>query len=61
MQKVFAFLHSIVSLSQKTVSTLSLKNLQKTKKYPFQTLKTLAFELKVPLKPFFKLLSMTKF
>ena len=48
-------------LSQKTVSTLLLKNLQKTEKCPFQTLRTFVLELKVPSKPFSKKLLVTQF
>ena len=40
------------SLSQKTVSTSPLKNLKKTEKCPFQTLKTFDFELIVASKRF---------
>ena len=47
---------SIVSLLQKTVSTSSLKNLQKTEKCSFQTRRTFAFELEVASKPFSKML-----
>ena len=43
-----------VLLSQKTFSTSSHKNLQKTEKYSFQTLRTFVFELKVASKPFSK-------
>ena len=50
-----------VSLSQKTVSTSSLKTSQKTEKCPFQTLRTFTFELKVASKPFSKKLPITKF
>ena len=44
-----------------SISISSPKNLQKTKKCPFQTLRTFLFELKVPSKPFSKKLLMTKF
>ena len=47
-------LEGSVLLSQKTVSTSSHKNLQKTEKYSFQTLRTFVFELKVASKPFSK-------
>ena len=53
-------LEGSVLLSQKTVSNSSLKNLQKTKTFPFQTLKTFVFELKVASKPFSKRLPITK-
>ena len=49
------------SLSQEMVSTSSLKNLQKTEKRPFQTLKTFVFELEVASKWFSKKLPVTKF
>ena len=49
------------SLSQKMVSTLSLKNFQKTEKHPFQTLRTVAFDSKVAAKLFIKKIAMTKF
>ena len=49
------------SISQKTVSTSSLKSLQKTEKYAFEMLRTFVFELKVPSKPFSKKLPMIKF
>ena len=42
---------SFVSLYQKTVSTLLLKNLQKIKKWHFQMFTTFAFDLKVASKP----------
>ena len=42
---------SFVSLYQKTVSTLLLKNLQKIKKWHFQMFATFAFDLKVASKP----------
>ena len=54
-------LEGSVSLSQKTVSTLSIKNLQKPGKCSFQTLRTFVFELKVASKSFSKKLLMTKF
>ena len=57
MQKVFA----VVSLSQKTVSASSLKNLEKSEKSPFETLRKFVFELKVASKSFPKKLPMTKF
>ena len=47
-------LEGSVLLSQKTVSISSHKNLQKTEKYSFQTLRTFVFELKVASKPFSK-------
>ena len=43
------------------VSTSLLKDLQKTEKWPFQTLTTFVFELKVASKPFSNKLPMTKF
>ena len=43
------------------VSTSSLKNLQKTEKCPFQTLRILIFKLKAASKPFYKKLPITKF
>ena len=49
------------SLSQKMVSTLSIKNLQKTKRYHFQTPILLAFELEQASKPFCKKVPMTRF
>ena len=54
-------LEGFVSHSQKTVSFSSLKNLQKSEKFPFQMLKTFFSELKVASKPFSKKLLMTKF
>ena len=42
---------SFVSLYQKTVSTLLLKNLQKIKKWHSQMFTTFAFDLKVASKP----------
>ena len=53
--------HCFASLSKKTVLTSSFKNLQKTEKWCFQTLRTFAFELKGALKPFSKKLPITKF
>ena len=50
-----------VSLSKKTISTSSLKNLQKTEKWFFQTLWTFVFELKVAPKPFAKKILPAKF
>ena len=50
-----------VLLSQKMVSTLSLKNLKKSEKCSFQTLRTFVFELRIALKIFSKKLPMTKF
>ena len=50
----------IASLSQKMVSTSSLKNLQKTEKCTFQKLRTIAFEVKVASKPFSKKFTMAK-
>ena len=47
--------------SQNTVSTLSLKNLQKTEKCYFQRFRTFKFDLKFDLKFDPKLLPMTKF
>ena len=49
------------SLSQKMVSTSSVKNFQKTEKCSFQTLRTFVFEFKVTSKPFSKKLHMIKF
>ena len=43
------------------VSTSSLKNLQKIENFPFQTLGTFAFDLKVGSKPFSKKVPMTNF
>ena len=43
------------------VSISSLKNLRKTEKCLFQTLRTFVFEFKVASKPFSKKLPMTKF
>ena len=57
----FNGLEGFVSHSQKTVSFSSLKNLQKSEKFPFQMLKTFFSELKVASKPFSKKLLMTKF
>ena len=48
-------------LSQKTVLTSSLKNMQKSEKCPFQRLIKFVFEIKVASKPFPKKLAMTKF
>ena len=50
-----------VSLFQNMVTASSLKNLQKTEKYLFHTLRTFVFQLKVASKPFSKKLYMTKF
>ena len=50
-----------VSLSRRTVSTLSLENLQNTEKSPFWTLRTFVLELKVASIPFSKKLPVTKF
>ena len=47
------------SFSPKIVSTSSIKNLQKTEKCPFQTLRPFVFELKVASKPFSKKSPMT--
>ena len=49
------------SLSQKMVSTLSLKNLQRFEKCTLQRLRTFVFELQVASKPFSKKLPMAKF
>ena len=54
-------LEGSVSLSQKTVSIPPLKNMQKTEKCPFQTLRTFVFELKLASKQISKKLPMTKF
>ena len=43
------------------VSTLSLKNLEKTEKFYFQRFITFFCYFKVPSKSFFKILPMTKF
>ena len=48
------------SLSQKIVSTLPLKNLQKIEKCSIETLTTFIFELNVASEPFFKKIPMTK-
>ena len=48
-------------LFQKMVSTLPLKNLQKTEECPFQMLRTFVFELKVASKPFSEMLNLTNF
>ena len=50
---------SFASLSQKMISTLSLKDLQKTENCSFQMLRILVFELKLPIKPFSKKLPIT--
>ena len=57
----FKSIQSSVLLSQKTVSTSSLKNMQKTEKWPFRTLRAFVGKLKVASKAFSKKLSMTKF
>ena len=51
----------VVSLSQKTVSILSLKYLHKSGKHHFKRQKICAFVLKVASKPFFKILPMPRF
>ena len=51
----------LASLSQKIVSTSSLKNLQKIEKCSFHTLRTFVFELEVTSKPFSKKITITKF
>ena len=56
----FNSLECFASLSQKIVSTLSLKSLQKTEKCSFQTITTLVFELKIASKPFSTNIPMTK-
>ena len=48
-------------LSEKTISTLSLKTFQKSKHCYFQILRTFAFELNLPSKQFSKMLPMTSF
>ena len=46
---------------QKMVRTSSLKNLQKCEKWPFQTLRTFIFEVKVASKKFSKKFPMARF
>ena len=48
-------------LSQKTVSTSPLRNLQKGEKCHFQTIRTFVFDLDVASKPFSKLLRTAQF
>ena len=52
---------SIVSLSQKTVSTLSLKNLQEDEKCQVLRFRTIDFDIKVASKPHSIKLHLTKF
>ena len=52
---------SIISLFHKTVSTSSLKNLKKSEKFYFQTLKTFVFGLKVASKQISKKFYLVKF
>ena len=56
-RKIF---ESFTSPSQKTISTLSLQNLQKIEIWHLQTLRTFAFDLKIASKTFSKMLPMIK-
>ena len=50
-----------VSLSEKTASTLQLRNLQKSEKWYFQRLTTFSFDLKGASNPFSKILTTNNF
>ena len=52
---------SFASLSQKMVSTLSLKNFQKCEKRSFPNVRTFVFELKIAWKYFYENLAITKY